>query len=172
MHCKDTLLKMLKNSHAMEKSLEEAFNQYAETANGMPEVAQVYRDWANVAMEHAEKLEQKIEDMGNEVSGTMEWLSKMMGKSTDISLSFPDENLKNAAFSHAMGHMGMASYTATKMIAEKCGGHPEIGEMSSQFSDECSEYAEKIEEKMPMIIDNMMTDEEEMEEEEEEEGMM
>lgn len=140
------LIRYLQDAHASEVGIENALTGFLKDSND-PDVNQVLSEHRDVTRSQADRLEQRLIELGGSVSAGKGMMNSIMAALGDAMNSFHDQydqitmDLVNA---FATEHLEIGMYTALESFARSCGDE-ETARLAREIMDEEQEAADKIE---------------------------
>lgn len=149
---KKTILNWLKDAFAMEKESEEIMEHRLSDVEDQPEIKQKVEEHLEQTRSQAERIKDRIEALGGNVSeikaGMYNLAGYMTARSTGI---FSDEVVKNGIADYTQESMEAASYQALAAGAEAVGDE-ETAELARQIMREEMTMAEWLKNRVPMLV--------------------
>src|SRR5437762_8560444 len=120
---KDLLVSWIRDAHAMELALEPILENHAKDAEQqMPDVSARDREHVRETRQHADRMRQALEHMGQSTSTVKSTLSALFGQVNSVSTGmFSDELMKNALSDYAAEQFESACYRALVTAATELG---------------------------------------------------
>ena len=147
----DRLIRYLDNAWAVEKALVDSLKTMAQDVNDA-DVAQWFREHAQVTWQQEEALEARIRALGAEPSGAKGFFSSMMGRLSDIMQITQDEydrTTQNLIKAYTSEQFEMAMYQALEAYANAI-GDAETARLAQLHFQQERETAEML---WPMIAE-------------------
>ena len=120
MNQEDILKSWLDNAHAMESAIIDTLKQHINDADGHPEVQQQLRRHLFETESHAQMIEDRLDQLGVNVSNFKATVAGMVGKAQGIMTGMPRYKLvQNAIADFATEHYEIATYTAILNLARR-----------------------------------------------------
>ena len=152
------LIAWLKDAYAMEKSIINILKVHAKEAKNYPEIQEKIKQHMEVTEDQAERIKQRLEEMGQKTSTLKTLSGKFMGKVQAYGTKFDEDKIvKNALAEHATEAFEMGAYEAIKTAAEKLEDGATVELAQSLFNEE-REMKDWLEERLPMLIDMFFTE--------------
>lgn len=151
---RDTLVAWLDDAYAMEMQLLPVLRRQATLASDRPEAQARIETHIDETLNHAERLRQALQGLGNTPTKLRTGLALVMGageKLPDGMLS--DESLNNAIMGYATEQYEVAAYTALIAGAEQA-GEVEVARLCRLNRGEDEEMAEWLDAQIPILIEH------------------
>lgn len=147
------ILKWLNDAHAMEHALIEVLERRSEQYEDYPSIKAQVDSHLEQTRGHEERLKQRIEDLGGDVSKMKKWGGILSGKMPDMPADSPQERMiKNTLADYAAEHYEIASYRALIAAAQQ-EGDMETVSMCQDILAEEEEMAAWLISQLPMPVD-------------------
>lgn len=158
MNSRDQVVTWLRSAHATEKSVEQNLETHAKGAEGYPELQQRLRTHLEETRQHAAKVEQCLESLGEKTSGGKDMMSNLMGNLKAASEKmYDDELVKNALSDYATEHFEIACYRSLAAGAEHA-GLPEIARIAREILRDEEAMAHWLEDKIPAVTNYFLSE--------------
>jgi len=153
MKCDELIMNWLNNAYSMEISAAKAYEAYADDAENMPQIEDTFTEHADRAGDKAERVKNRIEELGGDVSKIKESIAEVSGWFGGVATElFGDKNVKNAVSSHSLAHFAHASYKAIEEAAHLCDDDV-TADLATELSDESHQMADEIAENIPAVVE-------------------
>lgn len=147
-----TFISWLQDAYAMEVEIAKVLESHQSAAEDYPEVQDKIAEHLEVTKQHAERVKECLEGLGESTSTVKSMIGTMMGAVTGPSTApFGDQVIKNSMLEYATEHFEMAAYRNLAAAAEEL-GHPEIVTMCEEILADEEEMEEWLEENSGELI--------------------
>lgn len=151
---RDTMLSWLSNAYAMETSMIETLERQIDDASERSDVQARLEEHLDETRGHAERIQERIENLGGDVSKAREFTAKMSGTMNAWSTGMGEDKLiKSGIADSAAEHLEIASYTALIAAAEALGDTETATVCRSILEDE-KDMASWLEENLPILVED------------------
>lgn len=147
----DQLTAWLNNAYSMEKSLVRMLESHSAATKDLVEIHARFQQHAAESREHAVRLEECLDVLGQKPSAAKAFLGNLMGMVEGASTGlFHDQLVKNLLLDYTAEHFEIASYRSLVAAAEEL-GYPRIAELCRANLQEEEAMAQWLEDEIPPV---------------------
>lgn len=148
---RDTLIRWLKDAHALENTVIQTLEQHTDDAKDHPELFAKLRDHLEESRRHADMIETCLQRHGESPSGLKEAMGAVSGFMQGVAPSVAADTLvKNVLSDYAAEHFEIASYRSLRSAAQYL-GDDETARICEQIIKDEERMASWLEQQIPPI---------------------
>ncbi len=148
---RDTLSTWLKDAYAMEQGIVEILEKQIGQFDDMPEAQTKIRQHLELTKDHADRVKECVEKLGDNVSHVKSGMANVLGTVQGVSTAMAnDKMVKNAMGDYAIEYFEIASYKILITAAREL-GYDDIAMVCEGIMAEEQEMADWIEQSLPKV---------------------
>ena len=149
---KNLLIAWLKDAYAMEKSIIQTLTAHSKEAEEYPEIQDKINEHIEATESQSERIKNRLEAMGENVSGIKAFTMEIMGKAKGYAEKFSEDKIiKNTLAEIATESYEISAYQTILLTAEKLGDEETV-EMAEEILQEEKEMENWAKDNLPVLI--------------------